>query len=143
MDKINQIEGGCHCGNIRYRFYTVCSPQQLAYRVCGCSFCRKHGVVYTSDPQGRLELDYSGATNTYQFASKDVEFVSCASCGIMTHVLCRSDAKLFAALNTNTFDTIPSNRHITTKNFAQESREAAMQRRYQHWVGDVRIRSTP
>lgn len=140
MDKLNLIEGGCHCGNIRYRFFTSHSAQQLAYRMCGCGFCSKRGVVYTSDPQGRLELHYSGETSVYQFASKDIEFVSCKTCGVMTHALCHLDTTRYAVVNTNTFDTIPADRHITTKNFTEESREAAMQRRYQHWIGDVTIR---
>lgn len=96
--------------------------------------------MYTSDPLGRLELDYSGEASVYQFASKDVEFVSCKTCGIMTHVLCASDTRQYAVLNTNSFDNIPPDRHITTKNFTQESREEALQRRYQNWIGEVIIR---
>lgn len=140
MNNQNIIEGGCHCGNIRYKFYTVFSAQQLAYRMCGCGFCSKQGAVYTSDPQGRLELSCSGETRVYQFASKDVEFVSCKTCGIMTHVLCASASKLYTVLNSNTFDTVPPDRKITRKDFSAETPQAAMQRRYQNWIGDVTCR---
>lgn len=137
MDKQQTIAGGCHCGNIRYRFYTVHSLQQLPYRTCGCSFCRKRGAVYTSDPHGRLELELNGKTRVYQFASRDVEFVSCPICGIMTHVLCASATQQYAVLNSNTFDEIPSGREISEKDFAAEDPAQAMQRRYQNWIGDV------
>lgn len=139
MSKQNAIDGGCHCGNIRYTFYTSLSPQQLSYRMCGCRFCSKQGAVYTSDPQGRLELNYSGEISVYQFASKDVEFVSCKTCGIMTHVLCASDTQQYAALNTNSFDDIPADRKIVQKDFSGQDPAAARQRRYQNWIGDVTI----
>jgi len=96
--------------------------------------------VYTSDPQGRLELNCSGGTSVYQFAGKEVEFVSCKTCGIMTHVLCASDTQQYAVLNSNTFDDIPPARKISKKDFTEEAPEEAMQRRSQNWIGDVIIR---
>lgn len=137
MDTQHLIEGGCHCGNIRYRFYTALSPHQLSYRACACSFCSKRGAVYTSDPNGKLELKYSGEASVYQFASKEIAFVSCPSCGIMTHVLCPTPSKQYAVLNSNTFDDIPPDRKIANKDFTAEDPAAAMQRRYQNWIGNV------
>ena len=137
MNKQLCIEGGCHCGNIRYRFYTELAPSQLSYRRCACSFCRKRGVVYTSDPQGRLEVNCNGDITVYQFASKDVEFISCPTCGILTHVLCASPARQYAVLNGNTFDAIPADRAIVQKDFTAEDPAQARQRRYQNWIPDV------
>jgi len=139
MDEQHVIEGGCHCGNIRYRFYTALSPQGLAYRRCTCGYCNKHGAVYTSDPQGRLEINCEGENNVYQFASRDVEFVSCPICGIMTYALCASPLQQYAALNSNTFDKVPAERTIIQKDFAAEDPLQTRQRRYQNWIPDVTI----
>lgn len=139
MNGPTTIQGGCHCGDIRYTFYTLLPVQQLPYRMCGCDFCRRQGAVYTSDPAGRLVLHYGSEINGYRFASREVEFVSCCHCGIMTHALYVAQGRQFAVLNSNTFDSIPLDRQITRRDFAQEDPAAACQRRMQNWIPDVTI----
>ena len=44
--------GGCHCGNIRVAYLTAKPVSEWPIRACQCSFCRKHGVRATGDPEG-------------------------------------------------------------------------------------------
>ena len=48
--------GGCHCGNIRVAYRTAKPVAEWPIRACQCSFCRKHGVRATGDPDGLLEI---------------------------------------------------------------------------------------
>lgn len=139
MNGDKTISGGCHCGQIRYSFTTQVSCHNLAYRMCSCGYCRRQGAVYTSDPDGRLDIQCMGPVSVYQFAGKDVEFVSCPVCGVLTYVLYRENDRNYAVLNANTFDTIPADRTVTVKNFTDESREAAGRRRKQNWIGHVNL----
>ena len=50
------INGGCHCGNITLCFNISSTFDELPIRACQCSFCRKHNVRATADPNGELEV---------------------------------------------------------------------------------------
>ena len=50
------IRGRCHCGNIAFDFDWPGEPAEIPARACGCSFCRKHGGVWTSCPTGALRV---------------------------------------------------------------------------------------
>ncbi|VAV91328.1 hypothetical protein MNBD_ALPHA02-564, partial [hydrothermal vent metagenome] len=50
-------KGQCHCGNIRFTFETTIDVPEMALRRCSCSFCRKQGGRYTSDPNGKLSIE--------------------------------------------------------------------------------------
>ena len=45
------IRGGCHCGNIRFSLSWEPDPAEIPARACICSFCTKHGGVWTSNPR--------------------------------------------------------------------------------------------
>src|SRR5215469_6785630 len=53
MDR-HEHRGGCHCGNLRWTLRSALSLIDLPVRTCGCDFCRKHGLLTTSDPLGEL-----------------------------------------------------------------------------------------
>jgi len=42
------IRGGCHCGNIAFELGWEPDPDEIPARACDCSFCVKHGGVWTS-----------------------------------------------------------------------------------------------
>jgi hypothetical protein len=50
------IRGRCHCGNIAFSLNWSPSPTEIPARACGCSFCIKHGGVWTSCPTGFLTV---------------------------------------------------------------------------------------
>src|SRR5215471_4455313 len=48
------ISGRCHCGNISLAPDWRPEPSEIPARACTCSFCAKHGGVWTSRPTGSL-----------------------------------------------------------------------------------------
>ena len=50
------IHGSCHCGNIAFDLVWEPAPAEIPARACTCSFCRKHGGVWTSNPRGSLRV---------------------------------------------------------------------------------------
>jgi hypothetical protein len=46
------ITGSCHCRNISFRLAWEPQPTEIQARACTCSFCVKHGGVWTSNPKG-------------------------------------------------------------------------------------------
>jgi hypothetical protein len=81
-------EGGCHCGRVRFRVTT-----DLA-RVtdCNCSICTKKGFLHAIVPRDAFEL-VSGAEalTTYRFNTGAAQHTFCATCGIHSFYVPRSD----------------------------------------------------
>src|SRR5215831_15619323 len=50
------IHGRCHCGNIAFALTWEPDPVEIPARACTCSFCVKHGGVWTSYPSGALAV---------------------------------------------------------------------------------------
>jgi len=50
------IAGTCHCKNISFALTWEPEPKEIPARACDCSFCTKHGGVWTSCATGRLEV---------------------------------------------------------------------------------------
>jgi hypothetical protein len=46
------ISGRCHCGNISFALDWRPEPSEIPARACICSFCAKHGGVWTSCSTG-------------------------------------------------------------------------------------------
>ncbi|MEQ8281563.1 MAG: hypothetical protein RIC04_04475 [Parvibaculum sp.] len=53
------LRGRCHCGNISFEFDSRLAPPELPVRACRCGFCRVHGALSTSDPDGGLSINVS------------------------------------------------------------------------------------
>ena len=52
----HEHRGSCHFGNLRWTLRSEISLAQLPVQTCGCRFCRKHGLLTTSDPQGEMDF---------------------------------------------------------------------------------------
>lgn len=143
MDK-KEFLGSCHCGNIRYRFRTDRALAELPVRICGCSFCRRHGARYTADPGGELAIEFEdeSAVRTYQFATKVVDFVICTNCGVMPVALTRVDEKTYAVVNANTMHEMPTALSKSV-DFWNETLEEGRQRRSWTWIGSVTVGGAP
>jgi hypothetical protein len=55
------ISGRCHCGNIFFALDWRPEPSEIRARACTCSFCAKHGGVWTSCPTGSLTVNVVNA----------------------------------------------------------------------------------
>jgi hypothetical protein len=76
------IDASCHCGAVRLEIASV--PDSLTD--CNCSICRRYGVLwaYYSPQQVRI-IPQSGATDTYVWDDRTIEFHRCKHCGCVTH----------------------------------------------------------
>jgi len=74
------IHGSCHCGNIRFDLDWGGQPDAIPARACTCSFCVKHGGVWTSSPQGRLRVTVEDPSlvSHYAFGTKTARFHICS-----------------------------------------------------------------
>src|SRR6478672_1216540 len=50
------IQAKCHCGNIAFTLDWEGDRPEIPARACGCTFCVKHGGVWTSNPKGKLAV---------------------------------------------------------------------------------------
>jgi hypothetical protein len=103
----NTYRGQCHCGNIEVTFESEKSPEELAVRACGCSFCRGHGARTTTDPDGsaRIEVADAGRLSRYRFGLKTADFLVCGDCGAYMGALFEDDdGSAYVTLNTRYFE---------------------------------------
>jgi hypothetical protein len=100
---MHAMSGGCHCGNIRVELQLPNPPGAYSPRACDCSFCRKHGAAYVSDPNGSLLVRVRDAQDrgSYRQGSGQAEFVLCRNCGVLVAVLLRNEGRVHGAVNAN------------------------------------------
>lgn len=78
-----RLEGGCHCGAVRYALALEAPPEQTRALDCNCSICTKKGFVHLIVPQDRFELlAGEDALTTYRFGTGVARHTFCAHCGI-------------------------------------------------------------
>ncbi len=99
-------EGRCHCGNLTVTFETARPAGSIQLRTCGCTFCRRHGATWTTDPAGALEIRVADPAllSRYQFALRTSEFLLCRRCGVHVGAVCEIDGATYASLNANVLD---------------------------------------
>jgi hypothetical protein len=136
------ITGSCHCGNIGFRLNWVPEPATIPARACSCSFCQKHGGVWTSCPSGELDISLqdSALVSRYSFGTRTAEFLICSRCGVVPVVTSLINGQLYAVVSVNSFDPIdPAMLRSAPANFDGEEEVARLARRAQNWIGTVRI----
>ncbi|MGH8203058.1 MAG: GFA family protein [Steroidobacteraceae bacterium] len=75
--------GSCHCGAVGFEYRTGKPPDEWSVRACQCSFCRRHGAAYTSDPAGSVRFAHADASalSRYRFGQHTADFIFCGRCG--------------------------------------------------------------
>ena len=75
-------------------------------RVCDCSFCRKHGAAWLSDPQGslRIELRDERDVSRYRQGSGTAELVLCRHCGVLIAAVVSEGDRRYAAVNSQALE---------------------------------------
>ncbi|HKA42807.1 MAG TPA: hypothetical protein VKF40_12530 [Burkholderiales bacterium] len=134
------IYGKCHCGNVSFSLTWEPTPAEIRVRACDCSFCTKHGGVWTSNPAGALEVAVKDRSlvSKYAFGTRTAEFHICTRCGIVPVVTSRIDDHLYAVVNVNTFEGIdPSLLRRTPVSFDGEGEDSRLARRKRSWIADV------
>lgn len=136
------IKGGCHCGNVQFT-YSLPQPEgAIPVRACSCTFCRKHGGVYSSQPDARIAVRIADATQVqrYHFGTETADFLLCRGCGVVPAVTSEIEGRLYAVVNTNAFEGVdPEDMVAAVANFDGESTDSRLARRQRNWIPDVTI----
>lgn len=135
-----EIAGSCHCGNISFSLDWPEDRAEIPARACGCSFCVKHGGVWTSHPQATLRARVSdaGAVARYAFGTETASFLVCAHCGVAPLVTSLIEGATFAVVNVNTFDNVDRGRiRPQPASFEGEDLQTRLERRRRNWIAEV------
>src|SRR5207344_68647 len=102
------IQGKCHCGNISFLLTWEPDPAEISARACGCSFCVKHGGVWTSNPKAKLavEIRDPSRVSKYEFGTRTATFHVCAQCGIVPLVTSEIANRLYAVVSVNVLENV-------------------------------------
>jgi hypothetical protein len=136
------INGACHCGNISFTLDWLPSPTEIPARACGCSFCVKHGGVWTSTPTGALKISVKDAmqVSRYAFGTRTATFHVCAKCGVVPVVTSEIGGRLYAVVNVNSFVGVDASLlRRSSANFDGEGTDSRLERRARNWIGRVQF----
>ena len=139
-----RIEGKCHCGNINYVLQWPGAGTDIPVRACGCTFCTKHGGVYTSHRDAELAavVHDEGLVSRYRFGTETAEFYLCSRCGVVPFVTSTIEENLYAVVNVNSFEGIdPSSFAQAVTDFDGETTDSRLDRRKRNWIPTVTITS--
>ena len=116
------IRGRCHCGNIAFSLTWDPDPSEVPARACTCTFCMKHGGLWTSNPSSALKVQVADAKSVsrYAFGTETAEFHICARCGV------------------NAFENVDAALlRRAPISFDAEEKESRLARRKRNWIADV------
>lgn len=136
------IHGSCHCGNITFDLVWPEHADTIPARACTCTFCRKHGAVWTANASATLSVHVKEAAllSDYAFATETAYFRVCGRCGVVACCTSLVDGRLYAVVNVNTFDDLDSSRLVRGDvSFDGEDESTRLARRAANWIGDVTL----
>lgn len=136
------IAGSCHCSNIIFALDWQPDPAEIPARACGCSFCTKHGGVWTSVPGGALTITVQDQSlvSRYAFGTRTAEFHVCSRCGVVPVVTSEIEGRLYAVVNVNAFNAVDAALlRRSPANFDGEGTDSRLARRARNWIGNVRF----
>ncbi|UCV02649.1 GFA family protein [Dechloromonas denitrificans] len=135
-----QIKGSCHCRNISFTLICQAADREMPARACTCSFCTKHGAVWATLSSAALKVRVKEPAHhaKYAFATKTAQFHICSRCGVVPLVTSDIEGRVYAAVNTNTFDDVDSVQlQHASVSFEGESEAARLARRTRNWIAHV------
>ncbi len=134
------IHGACHCRNITFTLDWTPEPDSIPARACDCSFCTKHGGVWTSCAGGTLQVSIRqpDRVSVYAFETRTADFHVCSHCGIVPVVTCQIDGRLYAVVSVNAFDDVARSLiRQSPASFEGEVTGDRLTRRQRNWIGRV------
>lgn len=140
MTPTTPLHGGCHCGALLVEFTTRHAPAAMTPRACDCSFCRKHGAAWVSDPAGRLRLlACTSALHAYRQGSDTARFYLCAQCGVLVAVTVEHAGRLYGAINATCMDERDAFAPAACASPQRLGADEKVERWRQLWVPDVEL----
>ncbi len=137
-----RIEGKCHCGVITFVLQWPGEGTTIPVRACSCTFCTKHGGVYTSHRDAELAavLHDEALVSRYRFGTETADFYLCSRCGVVPFVTSAIEDNLYAVVNVNSFEDIdPSRFSRAVADFDGETTESRLDRRKRNWIPSVTV----
>jgi hypothetical protein len=136
------LTGKCHCGNIAFELEWHGSPAEIPARACSCTFCVKHGGVWTGNPKSALAVTVRdpALVTRYAFGTRTATFHVCARCGVVPFVTSEIAHRVHAVVNVHALENVdPAQLSHATANFDGEDVAARLARRTRNWIADVRV----
>ncbi|HUP97875.1 MAG TPA: hypothetical protein VM073_08035 [Usitatibacter sp.] len=136
------IPGSCHCGNISFELIWEPDPAEIPARACGCSFCVKHGGLWTSNPRGavKVRLRDPGKVTRYTFGTRTAEFLICSGCGVVPVATSAIDGVVHAVVSVHAFNGVdPAMLRPGPISFDGEGTDTRLARRKRSWIPSVEI----
>jgi len=134
------LTGKCHCANIAFTLAWEPEPSEIPARACTCSFCTKHGGVWTSCPGGslRVSVEAPSLVSRYAFGTETAQFHICSRCGVVPVVTSRIDGRLYAVVSVNALEGVdPSLLRRAPATFDAEGEADRLARRQRNWIANV------
>ena len=136
------ISGSCHCGNITFSLAWPGDAPEIPARACSCSFCLRHGGLWTSNAEATITVTVASAAlvSKYSFGTKTAIFHVCSRCGVVPIVTCELDGQLYAVANVNVFQNVdPARIRRAAADFEAEDVASRLARRKRNWIPNARI----
>ncbi len=131
-----RLTGQCHCGKVKATFESQKTPQELGVRTCQCAFCRAHGAVNISDPEGLTTIESAADdVNRYTFALRTADFLICKTCGVYFAAVMGAGDRIVSTLNIaglriKEFDGVDE----APMDYDTETTDSRIERRYNKWT---------
>lgn len=107
------INGGCHCGAVRFEARV---PEAVEVLDCNCSICSLTGFRHLIVPHTDFRLvSGSGELSSYRFGTGAAEHLFCSTCGIKSFYQPRSHPGAWS-VNLNAVDDASALR-VTVRKF--------------------------
>ena len=108
-----KLNGGCHCGAVRFEAQV---PEQVEILDCNCSICSKTGFRHLIVPHRDFRLvGGEEALTSYRFGTGSANHLFCRTCGVKSFYQPRSHPEAWS-LNFNALDDV-SGLSVTFRNF--------------------------
>jgi len=135
------LHGSCHCGRLHADFSTALDLANVTPRACDCSFCRKHGAAYISDPAGALTVSATqNALRRYRQGANNADFLVCAHCGVLVAVVFEHDSRLYGAVNAGCLDGSTGLGRSVPASPQTLRPDERMSRWLQLWIPEVQVK---
>ena len=134
------LKGKCHCSNIAFELEWEGTPPEIPARACSCSFCVKHGGVWTSNPKSALRVTLRDAAlvSKYVFGTETATFHICSRCGAVPLVTSEIADHVYAVVNVNVLENVDQAwLRRAASSFDGEDIESRLARRSRNWIADV------
>ncbi len=137
---MRELNGSCHCGDVSYVLEWP-DDSVPPLRTCDCTFCVKHGGIYTSHPNAalRVTLHAAEALSTYEFGTRTGRFCSCKRCSVFVFVISTIDGRDRAVLNARTLADFKGPATVPIHTYEGETVDDRLGRRGRNWIGTVTI----